>query len=196
MLLACWGDGLESLLQAPGELLELPVLDGASSAGSRSGRHGAGGRHGLGNSVQAHGQGIGADRVDDLLVVNRGLDVGGREDANTVVGELWRGQRALDVENLVQANRGGRWAACRARRGNGLGAELIGDVDERGVQAGGQMAVEQDGEGEWMHAALESKAWRGQKDPLLDLSVLVDALGAVDGVGLLLRDVDVERGAE
>lgn len=77
VLLAGGCDCLHGLLEAPCELLQLPVLDGVGS------------RVDLCNTVEAHGEGVRADGVDDLLVVHAGLDVGRRENADRVVRELW-----------------------------------------------------------------------------------------------------------
>lgn len=123
--------------------------------------------------------------MNDLLVVHAGLDICWREDTDGVVRELgWR-ERALDVEQLLQLD-----GLLVGPAGDGLGLELVGDAGDGVVHRGREVAIQQNGEGELVSALLQ---WHGvwQENPLLEQGMLVGAVGAVHGEGLLLRDVDV-----
>lgn len=181
VLLAGGGHGLDGLLQLPRNLLELPELDrlvGGVCAGE---------------AVEAERDVVGAGRVDHLVVVGAGLDVGGGEDADRVVRELRLREGALDVKVLLELD--GRLRAGSALDEGGLGLELVGDGGDGRVHGRGEVTLEENREGKLVNTLLKRRGVREER-PALQLGVLVGALAAVVGEGALLLDVDIELGAK
>lgn len=184
--LAGGGDGLDGLLQLPGQLLELPQVDRLDALVVRH------------QAVELERHLVVAGGVDDGHVAGRGLDVGGREDADGVVRVQRLGQGSLDVDEALKL---GARDGAHALRGGGsreelrLGMQHVRDGDDGRVHGGWQMARQQDGEGELVLAPSQGDGVC-QEIQLLQLGRLGLAVAAVVLEGPLVVDDEVEAGVE
>jgi len=178
--LASRGLRLDSLLESPGNLLESPEVN---SLGFLVAAH---------KAIQSQADGVGASGVDNVVVVSAGLDVGGREDADRVVRNFVFGERSLHRDSSLESDRcdraaGGVNTLCHV----GVGLELIRDSNNGSIHGSGKVAIEEDGEREWVTTLSESGRL-GQELPALEFGVLVLAVCAVALVGPLLGNVELE----
>lgn len=184
MSFASGGNGLDGLLESPGNLLEPPKLNG------------------LGLLVVAHetvefeGDLVGACGVDDRTVVGAGLDVGRRKDTDRVVGEVGLGKRALDGQSLLELDGGaGSVGGAGGPGDKGVGLELVADGENGSVHGGGEVAGHENRKGKLMLSLAQSSGM-SKEVPGLKLRVLVLAVGAVALERSLLDRVHVQRGGE
>jgi len=138
-------DGLDAFFEAPRGLFEAPALEGVVL------------RELGGEPIQRHGDVIAAARVQYLLVLGAGADVGGWEDAHGVVGAVSFGQAAAHGDEARVGDGDGAGAAGAAGGGasggrgpgdEGGGDEVVGDGDECGIGCYGEVSIEEAGEGE------------------------------------------------
>ena len=112
VLLTCWCYRLDRLLELPCQLLKLPVLHGLDLDVV------------LGDAVKPDGQLVAAGGMDDVRIVNVGLDVGWRKDADRVVRRFGRRETTLNLQELLQPD--GRLSGP-VSSGKRLYSELVSD---------------------------------------------------------------------
>ena len=93
MSVASRGHSLDGLLESPCDLLESPEVNGLRLVVTAH------------ETVKSQTDSVGSGRVNDVVVVGAGLDVGRRKDADRVVRDFVLGKRSLNGDSSLESHR-------------------------------------------------------------------------------------------